>query len=271
MTASRPRPALDPAAFAALKTERIGRKLFFVASTSSTNDVAFDLLEGGLPEGTTVFAEEQTRGRGRKGRTWHSAPGVGLWFSTILRPSIPRESFSAITATVAVALRQAIETTTGLAPRIAWPNDLVIGSRKLAGILVEARNLDPSEPAFVLGIGIDVNQAPEEFAPDLRDRATSLAIELGREVDRGGLAVQCLECLDLWYGRLLRGELEHVDAELRSGAALLGQRVALELGGAVHRGVVLEVSLRTGIALRLDSGEERAFPGEQVSLRVLPA
>ncbi|MBI1848994.1 MAG: biotin--[acetyl-CoA-carboxylase] ligase [Planctomycetes bacterium] len=270
MTTPRALPPLDPAAFVGIATERIGRKPFVVASVSSTNDVAFDFLAGGLPEGTTVFAGGQTRGRGRKGRSWHSAPGLGLWFSTILRPTIPRENYSAITAMAAVALRQAIETATGFAPRIAWPNDLVAGPRKLGGILVEARNLDPESPAFVLGVGIDVNQTLADFAPEIRDRATSLAIELGRDVDRAGLALECLECLDVWYSRLLRGDVAHIDEELRAGAALVGQRVALEIGNQIHRGVVRSVSLREGITLLLDSGEERAFPGEQASMRLLP-
>jgi BirA family biotin operon repressor/biotin-[acetyl-CoA-carboxylase] ligase len=263
------RTPLAPAVFAGLKTERIGRKPYLLSSVSSTNDVAFDLLAAGLSEGTTVFAEEQTRGRGRKGRAWHSSPGLGLWFSTLLRPKIPREHFTALTGMAAVALREAIFTVTHLAPSIVWPNDLLVGSRKVAGILVEARNLQPDDPAFVLGIGINVNQGSDDFPPEIRDRATSLAIELSREVDRGALALESLQCLDLWYGRLLRGDVALIDRELRSGAALVGCRVALELGNDVYRGRVAAVSLLEGITLLLDGGETRTFPGEQASLRLI--
>lgn len=262
-------PPLDAAVFDALKTERLGRKTFVLGSVSSTNDVALDLLAAALPEGTTVFAEVQSRGRGRMGRTWHSPPGLGLWFSTILRPDLPSERFGALTAMAAVALRQAIRAVTGLAPTIAWPNDLFAGTRKLAGILVEAKNLDPASPAFVLGAGINVNQTPEDFPTSIRDRATSLSIELGRPVDRGALALESLQCLDLWYDRLLRGDIAQIDGELRAGAALLGCRVVLDLGNEVYRGRVCGVSLQEGIRLRLDSGEERTFPGEQVSVRVI--
>jgi BirA family biotin operon repressor/biotin-[acetyl-CoA-carboxylase] ligase len=258
---------LEPESLAALKTERLGRKPFILPSVASTSDVAFDLLAAGLPEGTTVFAEEQTRGRGRKGRVWHSAPRLGLWFSTILRPDLPREHFGAITGMAAVAIREAIRAATGLAPAIVWPNDLFVADRKLGGILVEARNLDPAAPAFVLGVGINVNHATEDFPAEIRDRATSLCLCLDRVVDRGALAVECLQCLDLWYGRLLRGDLAAIDRELEAGDVLRGCRVALEMGNEVYRGRVRQVSLLEGITLTLDSGDVRRFPGEQITIR----
>ncbi len=265
-----PLPPLDPEIFRGLATKRIGLRCFVVPSLSSTSDTGFDLLSAGFPEGTTLFAEGQTRGRGRMGRVWHSAPRLGLWFSVLLRPRLAREQFGALTGMAAVALRQAIRDATGVEPAIVWPNDLFVGTRKLGGILVEARNLDPDRPAFVLGVGINVHHRAMDFPLELRERATSLEMEIQREVDRGHLATTVLESIDRWYDRLLGGDFRGIERELKSGAALLGHRVALEAGSEIYRGRVSDVTLLGGITLVLDgSGEERTFPGERVSLRLL--
>ncbi len=133
-----------------------------------------------LPEGFVVFAEHQTAGRGQRGHRWESAPHRGLWFSILLRPQIPIVESARLTNWAAQAIAATIRQETGLEPAIKLPNDVYVEGRKVAGVLVETRAGQGSEWAAVAGIGVNVNQAPEEFPEELRERATSLAMALGR-------------------------------------------------------------------------------------------
>jgi BirA family transcriptional regulator, biotin operon repressor / biotin---[acetyl-CoA-carboxylase] ligase len=144
-------------------------------------------------EGAVALTEEQTEGRGRLGRTWHSPPGVSLLFSTLLEPRVETARLPELTIVAGEALREAIAHTTGLDPEIKLPNDILIGGRKTAGILAEAR-----EGRVVLGIGVNVN-LPREALPE--ETATSLLVEKGSEVDRVGLLVEILDRLEQHYDR----------------------------------------------------------------------
>ena len=144
-------------------------------------------------EGAVALTEEQTEGRGRLGRTWHSPPGVSLLFSTLLEPPVETARLPELTIVAGEALQAAIAHVTGLDPQIKLPNDILIGGRKTAGILAEAR-----EGRVVLGIGVNVN-LPQEGLPE--DTATSLLIEKGSEVDRIELLVEILDRLERHYDR----------------------------------------------------------------------
>jgi BirA family transcriptional regulator, biotin operon repressor / biotin---[acetyl-CoA-carboxylase] ligase len=144
-------------------------------------------------EGAVALTEEQTEGRGRLGRTWHSPPGVSLLFSTLLEPRVETARLPELTIVAGEALREAIAHTTGLDPEIKLPNDILIGGRKTAGILAEAR-----EGRVVLGIGVNVNLSKEALP---EETATSLLVEKGSEVDRVGLLVEILDRLEQHYDR----------------------------------------------------------------------
>ena len=144
-------------------------------------------------EGAVALTEEQTEGRGRLGRTWHSPPGVSLLFSTLLEPRVETARLPELTIVAGEALREAIAHTTGLDPEIKLPNDIMIGGRKTAGILAEAR-----EGRVVLGIGVNVNLS-QEALPE--ETATSLLVEKGSEVDRVELLVEILDRLEQHYER----------------------------------------------------------------------
>jgi BirA family transcriptional regulator, biotin operon repressor / biotin---[acetyl-CoA-carboxylase] ligase len=163
----------------------------WLSSTTSTMDVASRLAHEGAPHGVVVGAEQQTAGRGRRGASWVSPPGAGLYFSFISRPS---SGAHLITLAAGVAVREGIETATGLAADLKWPNDLVIGKRKLAGILAEGLAIGSRDQVVIIGVG--VNLRPAAYPPDVATRATSLEGELARAVDRGMLLSQIL--IALW-------------------------------------------------------------------------
>src|SRR5256885_8161599 len=170
------------------KAAVIGRDIRVFQETTSTNDVIEKLARDAVDEGVVVFAESQTKGRGRLGRKWISPARKGLWFSVLLRPRMRLQDCTQLTIASGAALRRAIQHTTGLEARIKWPNDILIRSRKVAGILTEMRAELDVVSYVMLGIGVDVNLTASDFPTDLRKTATSLKIELGSTVARADLA-----------------------------------------------------------------------------------
>src|SRR6266480_233919 len=181
----------------------ISREIIVLEQTSSTNDAVSRVAStGGLPsrlEGLVVFAEHQTDGRGQRGNRWESTAGKGLWFSILLRPEIQLGDSGRLTIWAIEAVADAIRTEFGLEPTIKLPNDVQLSGHKVAGVLVEMRAQDKAPPLAVVGIGINVNQCRDDFPAGLQDRAISLAMALGRQVDRQNFAVALLRNLDLTY------------------------------------------------------------------------
>src|ERR1700744_4980705 len=177
----------------------IGRDIRVFKETTSTNDVVEKLARDGVKEGVVVFAESQTRGRGRLGRKWVSPANKGLWFSILLRPVLRPQEMTQLTVASATALRRAIIAETGLRPEIKWPNDLLINGKKVAGILTELSAESDRVKHIILGIGVDVNLGAAEFPQELRKIATSLKIEAGKAISRADLAVEILRELDVDY------------------------------------------------------------------------
>ncbi|NTV13661.1 MAG: biotin--[acetyl-CoA-carboxylase] ligase [Desulfobulbaceae bacterium] len=163
-----------------------GRSVNFLAQTASSNDDALALARQGAANGTMVVAECQNRGRGRLGREWLSPPGVGLYCSFILRPDLEPADLPKLTLAAGVVASRAVESVTALRPLLKWPNDLWLNEKKIGGILAEAR-FDQGVPVVILGIGLNVNTAPESFPPELHGKATSLLIHSGREFSRSSL------------------------------------------------------------------------------------
>jgi len=171
-----------------------GRDYTYVESTASTQL----LLPPEAAEGTVVVADEQTEGRGRLGRRWFAPRGTSLLCSIQLRPAVSGERLPELTGVAARACAEAIAALTGLEPELKFPNDLLLGGRKVAGILAEAR-----EGRVVLGIGINVNVPEDELPTEVDRPATSLLVETGRELERAGLLVELLERLERRYGAWL--------------------------------------------------------------------
>ena len=186
----------------------IGREIIVLQQTSSTNDAILQVISpqeaavsspASVTEGLVVFAEHQTAGRGQRGNRWESAAEKGLWFSILLRPEIHLSNSGRLTIWAIEAIADVIRTEWNLEPAIKLPNDVQLFGRKVGGVLVEMRAQDKAAHIAVVGIGINVNQAREDFPVKLQDEAISMAMAVGRQVDRQNFAVALLRNLDLTY------------------------------------------------------------------------
>ena len=244
-------------------TRVVGRDIRVFQETTSTNDVIEKLARDGVKEGVVVFAESQTKGRGRLGRQWLSPRGKGLWFSVLLRPRLRPQAVTQLTIAAATALARAIESTTGLRPEIKWPNDLLLRGRKVAGILTELNAEVDNVHHVILGIGLDVNLGAAEFPADLRKLATSLKLEAGRPVDRGALAAAILRELDQDYARVCAGGFERVADEWEGRCATLGSNVVIQIGDRRLEGRAESLDDDGALLLRTQHGHlERVIGGD---------
>src|SRR5436190_2112670 len=188
----------------------VGRDVRVFKETTSTNDVIEKLARDGAKEGVAVFAETQTKGRGRLGRQWLSPAKKGLWFSVLLRPDLRPQAATQLMVAASTALARAIREEIGLPAEIKWPNDILVRGKKVAGILTElSAELDHIK-YLILGIGVDVNLAAADFPPEVRKIATSLKIETGQSINRAQLAAAILHELDTDYARICSGQFEKV-------------------------------------------------------------
>lgn len=247
------------------KTTGIGRDIQVFRETTSTSDVVEKLAADGVAEGAVVFAEAQTRGRGRLGRRWVSPAGKGLWFSMLLRPACRPQETTRLTLAAAVALARAVRAQTGLAPEVKWPNDLLLRGRKFAGILTEMSGEQDRVRHVVLGIGVDVNLVASDFPPELRRQATSLRVELGRPVLRAELAVAALRELEAAYQRLQRGDFEALADEWEALCTTLGQELEVVVGERRLKGRAEALDADGSLLLRTRYGRlERVTGGDVV-------
>ena len=177
----------------------IGRQIIVLEQTSSTNDAILQVATTNANQGLVLFSEHQTAGRGQRGNRWESAAGKGLWFSILLRPGIQIDESSRLTIWAIEAVSDVIRTEFSLEPAIKLPNDVQLSERKVAGVLVEMRAQEKAAHLAVVGIGINVNQSLQDFPQELQSRAISLAMVLGRPVDRQKLAAAVLRTFDWTY------------------------------------------------------------------------
>jgi BirA family transcriptional regulator, biotin operon repressor / biotin---[acetyl-CoA-carboxylase] ligase len=180
----------------------IGREIAVLETTTSTNDSILQMTTRETNEGLVVFAEHQTTGRGQRRNRWESAAHKGLWFSILLRPKIVIDQSARLTAWLAQTVASTIEKLS-LSPIIKPPNDVHVNGRKVAGVLVEMRAQEKAPHFAIAGVGINVNQSPDDFSDELRSRATSLAMALDRPVNRQEFAIALLRNLDRSYRELL--------------------------------------------------------------------
>lgn len=197
-------PYTGVAISSALKTETIGHPLHFHNTLDSTNTRARELAGDGAAEGTTVIADSQTLGRGRRGREWHSPVGLNLYTSVILRPDIAPERAPTITLLAAVALAEAIEETlkessTPMRPTVKWPNDILVGGKKVAGILTEMSSEPDKIHHIIVGMGVNLNLEAKALPSELREIATSLKDCSGEVVDRADFTARLYSSLEKWY------------------------------------------------------------------------
>ena len=246
-----------------LDTKRIGCEVIYYPVTDSTNIRAHALAKAGAVEGTVVVADRQDAGKGRLGRRWESPPGVNLYASVVLRPAISPRYGAQLTFLSAAAVAGTVADFTGLAPTVKWPNDVLLGGRKVAGLLNELDAETERIHYLILGIGVNLNMSPEQFPPDLRYPATSLFIETGKPVERLAFTRLLLGHLDrlysLYYEQGFPAVLEHWQRYFE----LTGRDVEVDCQEYLLRGRVLGLDEDGALLLRLPDGKQhRVLSGD---------
>jgi BirA family biotin operon repressor/biotin-[acetyl-CoA-carboxylase] ligase len=239
------------------------REIEWHAEVDSTQRVARERARAGAPEGTVVVAERQTAGRGRLGRSWHSPAGVNLYCSVVLRPPLPPQAVPQVALVAGVAVAAALAEETGLRPAIKWPNDVLLGGRKVCGVLTEMDTALERVEHVILGIGVNLNARASAFPPELRAKATSCLLATGHRIDRAAFTARLLAALEARYGRFLSGGFASVRAEWESHSCLTGAQVRVvapegELAGRVL-GLDADGALRLAQA---DGSVARVVAGE---------
>jgi BirA family transcriptional regulator, biotin operon repressor / biotin---[acetyl-CoA-carboxylase] ligase len=248
-------PTFDRAAFSArLATRRLGRHLVARAAVESTNDVAWDVLAQGAPDGAVVVADAQTRGRGRSGRAWVAVPGRSLALSVALHQGCERRQLGLLPLATGLALADALESL-GARAALKWPNDLLLDGRKVAGILCESRLVARGGEAAVIGVGVNVTMRAEDFPEALRERATSLALA-GVATTREAVAAALLNALEPAWTALQEGDREGLLARWKARADFWGRPVEVHTPSGIVRGVARDLDPDGALVLRLESGVE---------------
>jgi BirA family biotin operon repressor/biotin-[acetyl-CoA-carboxylase] ligase len=246
-----------------LASARLGKQIHYFLELDSTNRLAYKLATEGAAEGEVVLAETQTRGKGRLGRSWFSPPGLNLYLSFILRPNLPPSNAPQLTLVSAVALAETVQRFLGARPAIKWPNDILAGGKKLAGILTES-SVDSERLHFVVvGIGVNLNMPADLLPEEIRDRATSLLILTNRIVDRTAFAGELIRSLDRCYGELEQRGFPHIAVRWESFFELKGRKVKVEMGDRIVSGTAGGID-RDGALLveREDGALERIIAGD---------
>jgi len=256
---------------AGLSTRWLGRTAMFFPEVTSTNEIVLQLAREGAPAGLVVVAERQTAGRGRRGREWLSPAQQGLWFSLLLRPALPPEKIPPLALHTAGAVALTIRELYQLNAEVKWPNDVMIGGRKVCGILMEMRADAGGGRHLVIGIGVNVNMAPGELPPEIEATATSLRLELKQPVCRLPLLQNLLVNLERCYDQFA-DESKHADLMdlARRLSCTLGREVVVrgtDLAPAGFAGQAVAIEADGSLKVEAASGEVRWFHAGDVSVR----
>lgn len=247
-----------------LVTRTFGRHLHLRDAVASTQDVLRELAEQGAPEGTLVIAEQQTQGRGRMGRHWVSPAGKGVWMSLLLRPNIPMQRTPQLTLLAAVALSRAIARVVPLEIGIKWPNDLLVGGRKISGILLESAAEDERIRYVIAGMGISANLEAQDFPPEVLEKAISLRMAAGREIDRTELVAAAMEEFERLYELYAAQGFEPIRALWEAHAVTLGRETKLLTPQGEITGIPVELDELGGLRVKLADGSVRTVYSAEI-------
>jgi BirA family transcriptional regulator, biotin operon repressor / biotin---[acetyl-CoA-carboxylase] ligase len=248
-----------------LVTTRLGTNLRYFSKIDSTNSYARRLAKQGAGEGEVIIAEAQTRGRGRLGRSWVSPPFVNLYFSVILRPQLPPVHAPQLTLMAAVALADTIASFIGTPPTIKWPNDILVGDKKLAGVLTES-SCDSERIEFViLGIGINLNY-PVALMPEvIRERATSIVTLTKNNISRESFVRRLIQDLDRCYGELEEDGFDSLATRWEALFGLRGKKVRVEMTDHIMVGTAKGIDRDGALILEDERGErQRIIAGDVI-------
>jgi len=246
---------------------RLGHTIHTFGVIDSTQLEASRLAAAGAPEGTVVTASHQTGGRGRRGRPWLDVEGESLLVSIVLRPAVPPGQAPQLSLVGAVAVVDALRACGELRAAIRWPNDVMVGDRKICGMLPEAATSAPGALAHViLGIGLNVNQST--FPEPLRSIATSLRMETGCVIPVAQVMESVLAALDRWYGRFLASGIDGLREAWLERSQSIGRRVTV---GDGREGVAVDLAADGALVLRTDTGETLQILAGDVTMEAADA
>jgi BirA family biotin operon repressor/biotin-[acetyl-CoA-carboxylase] ligase len=267
------KPFWDPDELQALlRTRVLGRNLVVFNRITSTNDFLKRLAQRGAAEGATVLADEQTSGRGRLGRKWQSPPGKGLWFSFLLRPQLPLDKVGVISLAIAALIAETLTQQCGADFRVKWPNDVLVDGKKVCGILCETQMSPTSVEAVIAGVGLNVLQEKEDFAPEWREPATSLRLAGSSNCDRKALFAELLACFDQNLFGGLKQRLPQLLAQWCARCEGLGEPVTVLPASAGEipiegtTGIFESIGEAGELIVRLPSGGLRFFSAGEITL-----
>ena len=235
----------------------IGAKIHWVKSCPSTNDLAKELALSGEKEGTIVISDEQTKGKGMKGRSWYSARKKGLYLSIILRP--PHSNISLLPLVAGLAVIEAIFESVGIRVRLKWPNDLIWGKKKLGGILCESGFLGNRVNYVILGIGLNLNHGRDDFPEEICHQATSLKLITREDIDENVVLGNLWRALNDWYDQFLQNEEEKIICKFLENSILpLGKEITVITERGEVSGIYRGIDSQGGLILERE-GERRSF------------
>lgn len=243
-----------------LQTRIIGTKLFLFDSLDSTNACARTLADAGIEEGAVVYADFQTAGRGRNGRTWNSEPGRNLLFSVVLRPEFARDQATFLTFYSAISIVRALEPILNAPMECKWPNDVLLNGKKFCGILIENSFKQEKLAYSVVGIGLNVNQ--KEFRDDLKERATSLWVEQKKEFDRKQLFQKVLTAMDRLYNPVRSGDFRAVMEDWNAHCTMFGKPVRVVKSHETLSGTAVGLSPEGGLVVETSKGKSTVYAGD---------
>ncbi|ABC82158.1 biotin--[acetyl-CoA-carboxylase] ligase [Anaeromyxobacter dehalogenans] len=244
-----------------LNTHDLGQVLHAHEELASTNDRARELAEEGAVHGEVVIAERQTAGRGRRGRAWISPPRKNLYFSVVLRPDLPPARAPEITLVASLAVCDALRQA-GVDAGIKWPNDVLAGGRKIAGILTELAAEQDRVHWMVVGVGVNVNAGADDFPDDLRGEATSVLLERGEPAPRALFAAACLTALEGWLDVHEERGFAPIREAWRERSVTLGREVRVAVDGGELAGTAEDIDEAGALLVRTASGLERVLAGD---------
>lgn len=253
---------------AGLATNVLGHQIDYHDEINSTNERAKQLAREGALHGMIVIAEKQLQGKGRLGRFWYSPSGTGIWLSMILRPKILPFEAPKLTLLAGVAAARAIQQVAHLTPEIKWPNDILLEGKKVSGILTEMSAEMDAINFVIVGIGINVNLLPEDFEPELKDIATSLAIQKGEKISRVHLLQCFLREMEALYEEFLHNGFADILDEWKQWTNLLGRRVKINMISDEFLATIVDIDDSGSLVVEREGGEiQHVFSGE-VSLNI---
>lgn len=239
-----------------LKTEFLGQEIHLFHEVDSTNNVAQELASAGAPEGTLVIAASQRSGKGRRGKEWIS-PAGGLWMTIILRPDVEANKAPQLTLVTGVVVALTLAQEYGLDVGIKWPNDILIGDKKVCGILTEVKTENEKVDYVLVGIGIDLNVDIGAFPWEMQGSTTSLKAQLGREIDEVELIKRLLEIFETQYNQFQDDNFRDVLNQWRKLSSTIGSRVEVHKKGETLYGEAVGVSKDGKLIVELEDGTLR--------------